>query len=246
MERKRDFRPTYDIDSSEPTSQNYYPVNSHIYIKDDLQQMGVIVDRSQGGSSMQDGCIELMLHRRLLDDDAKGVGEALNERAFGTGLVATGKHTLLLGEDITKQRKKKTMEMFYKPMLLFEESSETRNTNLIPELELNLPENVNILTLTKILQPSDPDSTFLLLRLEHFYQVGEDSELSQAANVSLQDLFSQLFEIETIQETSLGGHQWLDEVNRLTWRKGRVLGNHASIKNSIESKDQDGEITLFP
>ena len=117
---------------------------------------------------------------------------------------------------------------------------------MIPKLELNLPENVNILTLTKILQPSEPDATFLLLRLEHFYQVGEDSELSQAANVSLQDLFSQLFEIETVHETSLGGHQWLDEVNRLTWRKDRAHGNHDSIKNSIESKDQDGEITLFP
>jgi lysosomal alpha-mannosidase len=31
------------------------------------------------------------VHRRLLHDDAFGVGEALNETAFGYGLVAIGK-----------------------------------------------------------------------------------------------------------------------------------------------------------
>ena len=37
--------------------------------------------------------MELMVHRRLLHDDAFGVGEALNETAFGgEGLVARGKH----------------------------------------------------------------------------------------------------------------------------------------------------------
>ena len=44
---------------------------------------------------MKDGEMELMVHRRLLDDDAFGVGEPLNETAFGMGLVARGKHFLI-------------------------------------------------------------------------------------------------------------------------------------------------------
>ena len=40
-----------------------------------------------------------------MDDDAFGVGEALNETAYGTGLVAVGKHLVLLDEDITQMRK---------------------------------------------------------------------------------------------------------------------------------------------
>ena len=44
-------------------------------------------DRSQGGSALADGSIELMQNRRLLDDDWRGVGEALNERnRHGVGI----------------------------------------------------------------------------------------------------------------------------------------------------------------
>jgi lysosomal alpha-mannosidase len=37
-----------------------------------------------------------MLHRRILYDDAHGVGETLNETAFGQSLVVRGKHFLIL------------------------------------------------------------------------------------------------------------------------------------------------------
>ena len=52
-----------------------------------LFQFTILTDRSQGGSSMQDGDMEIMIHRRLLYDDAFGVGEPLNESAFGQGTV---------------------------------------------------------------------------------------------------------------------------------------------------------------
>ena len=44
---------------------------------------------------MYDGSIEIMVHRRILHDDSMGVDEALNETAYGKGLVVTGKHILL-------------------------------------------------------------------------------------------------------------------------------------------------------
>lgn len=50
---------------------------------------------SQGGTSLNSGQMELMVHRRLLHDDAFGVGEPLNETQYGVGLVARGKHYLL-------------------------------------------------------------------------------------------------------------------------------------------------------
>lgn len=103
-------------------SGNYYPVDSSIYVEDATRRLTVVTDRSQGGASLRDGEIELMVclmywgflykavavvafsmliagqvHRRLLHDDHRGVGEPLNETGVdGLGLVITGTHRVAL------------------------------------------------------------------------------------------------------------------------------------------------------
>jgi len=50
--------------------------------------MTVMNDRSQGGSVIDTGRIELMINRRLYYDDDRGVEEALNETdAYGNGIT---------------------------------------------------------------------------------------------------------------------------------------------------------------
>lgn len=63
IERKLNYRPTYDYTNEEPIAGNYYPVTSRIMIRDknDLRDFGVINDRSQGGSSLDEGKVELMV-----------------------------------------------------------------------------------------------------------------------------------------------------------------------------------------
>ena len=39
----------------------------------------VLNDRCQGATSLNQGEIEIMIHRRLVEDDSRGVGEPLNE-----------------------------------------------------------------------------------------------------------------------------------------------------------------------
>ena len=98
-ERIRNHRDTWDLKVTEPVSGNYYPVNSRIFINDSTSQLTMMSDRSQGGSSIKDGQLEIMVHRRLLVDDFLGVGEPLNETGiFGDGLVTRGKHRLLLSK----------------------------------------------------------------------------------------------------------------------------------------------------
>lgn len=102
QKRVLNYRPTWTLQVSQPVSGNYYPVNEMIKIVDEntKRQFVVINDRSQGGSSYREGEIELMIHRRILRDDGRGVGEPLNELDYdGQGLRAKIKHYALF-EDV--------------------------------------------------------------------------------------------------------------------------------------------------
>lgn len=65
-------------------------------------ELAVLTERAQGGASLSSGQLEVMLHRRTLFDDQRGVAEPLNETMQGcrdcpsAGLVARGRHWLTL------------------------------------------------------------------------------------------------------------------------------------------------------
>lgn len=103
LKRSFNYR-EYPATVQEEVAGNYYPIISKLAVEDISNRMSVLIDRAQGGTSLNNGEIELMIHRRLLNDDAFGVGEALNEQAYGKGLVARGKHFLTFGTDEGHER----------------------------------------------------------------------------------------------------------------------------------------------
>ena len=70
-----------------------------------INYIRVLNDRSQGGSCYHRGEIEIMIHRRLLEDDGRGVGEPLNETEDNKkiGLRQVFKHYLVFG-NVTDSR----------------------------------------------------------------------------------------------------------------------------------------------
>lgn len=223
--RRRNFRPTWTLNVSEPVAGNYYPINSHIYVTDDEGNADTVValvnDRSQGGTSLQDGQIELMVHRRLLYDDHFGVGEPLNEPGDGPGLVVRGTHYLLVNPSLAGIHpisliRPLAQQMFMRPWLSFSSTSLSftnwkNNFHMQKSgLRAPLPDNVHMLTL-------EPwrDGTHLL-RLEHVYDIGEHSTLSEPVTLILDDLLAD-YTITSAVETTLGGNQWASEVSRLPW-----------------------------
>jgi len=44
----------------------FFQVNLGIYVQDSSMELSVLVDRSVGGSSLEDGQVELMLHRLVI------------------------------------------------------------------------------------------------------------------------------------------------------------------------------------
>ncbi|XP_044607793.2 lysosomal alpha-mannosidase isoform X2 [Equus asinus] len=218
LERRRDYRPTWKLNQTEPVAGNYYPVNSRIYITDGNVQLTVLTDRSQGGSSLSDGSLELMVHRRLLKDDARGVGEPLLEN--GLGVWVRGRHLVLLDKARTAaagHRLQAEKELLAPQVVLARGGGAPYHLGVAPRTQFSglrreLPPVVHLLTLARW------GPTTLLLRFEHQFAVGEDpgGNLSSPVTLDLRDLFS-AFTITHLQETTLAANQLSARASRLQW-----------------------------
>ncbi|XP_057312440.1 lysosomal alpha-mannosidase-like isoform X2 [Hydractinia symbiolongicarpus] len=235
-ERKRDYRATWKLNITEPVSENYYPINSRIYIKDSSAQLTVMSDRSQGGSSIRDGQIEIMLHRRLLVDDFLGVGEPLNEPGIdGRGLITRGKHRVLLTtpDEAGHLHRQQGELMLLQPILSFASnvSFDIKSlSKLIPTysgLSRSLPENVHLLTMETI------KSDEMILRFEHFYEKDEDHKLSNPVNFQLDGLFTD-FNIVNITETNLSANQLLKDKKMMKWNTDEEVAENSFDGFNIE------------
>lgn len=61
LKRKRNSRDTWKVSLKEAIAGNYYPVTTKIAIEDAKHRLAVLTDRAQGGSSIFDGTLELMV-----------------------------------------------------------------------------------------------------------------------------------------------------------------------------------------
>lgn len=248
IQRQRNFRPTWDLDLQEFVAGNYYPITTDISLSDSEVgiEAAIIIDRAQGGSSLRDGELELMVHRRLLHDDAFGVGEALNETAYGQGLVARGRHWIMLGgvddPEFLKQKQLMKQEKVLDTQVVLTDAGSLDFDTWSKSYKLefsgltnDLPDTVQILTL-------EPwKGTTYLIRLEHLIEKRQSQE---PVTVNLEGLFT-TFDIVDCRETTLGANQWLDEASRLQWRKET---NEVPMNKEVPNKSTKAslEITLNP
>lgn len=236
IERIRNYRKDWNLEVNEPVAGNYYPINHGIYLKDDRTELSVLVDRSMGGSSIVDGQLELMLHRRLLHDDSRGVAEALNETVCVStkcaGLTILGKYYLRvdrLGEG-SKWRRSFGQQIYSPFLLAFTEQNRDswKNSRVLKFSGMDpsyvLPDNVAMITLQEL------DDGKILLRLAHLYEIGEDKDLSVMARVELKKIFPNK-KIRKIVETSLSANQERAEMEkkRLLWQVEGSLGEEPKV-----------------
>ncbi|KAL0029171.1 hypothetical protein WJX79_000097 [Trebouxia sp. C0005] len=193
LKRVRDFRPTWNLSVTEPVSGNYYPLTAGAYIQESGKaELAVLTDRAQGGASLASGELEIMVHRRTLFDDWRGVAEPLNETMQGcmnchsVGLIARGKHWLTLQDPSSAALIRRTFQqrMNDPPILSFGALPKQARPGQLQDSGLALrfsavstalPLNVHLLTLKALPQDS------VLLRLAHLYQVDEHPDLAKSA-----------------------------------------------------------------
>ena len=77
-------------------ASDYYPITSHVFMTDlkSGYRMNLLTDRAQGGGSVEDGQLELLVHRRFVQEDLGMFKEPLDEMVDGKGLVVRGTHIL--------------------------------------------------------------------------------------------------------------------------------------------------------
>ncbi|CAI0418452.1 unnamed protein product [Linum tenue] len=196
LKRVYDQRNDWNLSVNQPIAGNYYPLNLGTFITDSKSELSVLVDRATGGASINDGEIELMLHRRILQDDGRGVGEPLDEQVRGNYYVNINK----LGGGATWRRT--TGQEIYSPLLLafthedektWKASHSTSGTMM--ETGYSLPLNVALITL----------------------EVGEDAAYSTVAKVELKKMFTGK-EIKEVKEMSLSANQEKSGMKRLSWK----------------------------
>jgi len=231
MKRIRNQRPDYTYNSTvEPITSNYYPLNSKGEIRDEERQLrlAVLLDRSQGGTSMNDGELELMVHRRLLNDDAFGVGEALNEPGEkpgekGDGLIIRGVHRVLINSlNKDKETDNTVSELAVRgalqPMIALRRLNQNVNTREIyvktgeeSILRGSLPKCVNMLTL-------ETWGHLKIVRFEHLYGKIDQAQCSdQKIEIDISQIFNPKFTTSIHAETFLTGNQ-AKGPTRLDWK----------------------------
>jgi len=137
QERILNYRPSWNWSGDQNISSNYYPVNSAIAMRDSStsRQVTVMNERSQAGSAdlSTKSSIEIIQNRRLLFDDSRGVGEALNETdALGYGMKVNARYWLEV-LDFTKEKSQQRQQQLLvdQPLQLsfaFDYTSNSTNT----------------------------------------------------------------------------------------------------------------------
>jgi len=187
----------------------------------------VLTDRSIGGASLKSGEIELMIQRRILADDRRGVREPLNETAgvnpdgsrVGPGMHVTGSHYLFADLNQNSMRNFRALQSrIFQPLALgFTALSQSPNQWIQSHLvsgsmaQQELPLNVDLMTFQAV--PGEG-----ILRLSHQFGVDEDSALSTPATVDLQKLFVGMNQV-TFTEVSLTTNQPAKDIKIFNWEE---------------------------
>ncbi|KAN0028185.1 hypothetical protein ACTFIV_010018 [Dictyostelium citrinum] len=246
QKRITNYRPSWNLTVVQPTSGNYVPVNAIAYIQDPDQalQLTIVTDRSRGCASLRDGQLDMMMHRRTLKDDGRGVGQPMNE---STQIVTTSK---LIIHDIRSYA-----QSHYRPAALAlshplfpmftttQQSSNDWNSQYqgvySPMASTSLPNGLKIQTL----QWLDNQDNTILLRIENIYQIdGQDSQDPQTITLDLSTIFSTIT-ITSATEMNLTGVQKLSNLSRLQWKTVDGINYDHTSKQS--TKDSNNLVFTF-
>jgi len=208
--------------------------------------MTVLNDRTQGGSSLSDGALEFMIHRRLLHHGAGALITTNEVGSDGKGLIVRGKHYLFFGPTSQSAQlyRKQSESVLMAPIVSFEKYNtrqeyESKRVTTYSSLTHSLPESVHLLTLENW-RPNQ-----VLIRLEHMFETSDNNALSKGVDIKLNDIFNG-FKVLDAQEMNLVANDLLSksQSQQLKWNSHHMYANVSA--NARDRRAADLTVHLTP
>jgi Glycosyl hydrolases family 38 C-terminal domain len=247
-------------------ASTYYPFVSTAFIRDlanaDLQNVGdqddtdtdphavpssssplqftLLSSRSHGVSTQANGQIEVMLHRRLTNDDAKGLDEAMNDQqpiaptfrimlddattteerrhvvhsglAFPPQVCSSVVRSTTSEKKQTKKRHVR-LEVVTRKAASASSTSEWMPTGLVPLAQSSMLRRELPLNVDLMTLATMSASGYTVLRLHSL----ESSHVAAATTVDLSTLFADRLRLHSVTETALNGVLPRSQCNRMQW-----------------------------
>ncbi|KAL0970464.1 hypothetical protein UPYG_G00242320 [Umbra pygmaea] len=222
-------------------ARNFYPMVRTAYIEDGSSRLVLLGERAHGVSSQSDGELEVMLHRRLWNNQAWNLGYnlTLNDSSVVRPIL-----WMMLGSlaATSSLYQREALELQHRPVVMPIDrpqkawGKEEHGTGS-PLRPVVLPENLHLLTLsvpgwayssnhtlhvhnmgTRDTGTTEPNYDRILLRITHLYEEGEDPVLSQPTTVNIQEVLRGVGEVRTVEERSLTGTWDISDLGRWKWK----------------------------
>ncbi|XDB51619.1 hypothetical protein AB1E18_005173 [Capra hircus] len=247
-------------------ARNYYPMVQSAFIQSRRSRLVLLSEQAHGVSSQGNGQVEVMLHRRLVNNDP---GNLVVDLTLNDPSVVHPVLWLLLGSRALTSglRQRSRLALQHRPVVMLREI----NGEIVPrgsdsrwQEAVTLPPSVHLQilsipgwkyssnhtehlrTLQKDRRPKPKaDLRRVLLRLQHLYEVDQDPVLSRPVTVNLRSVLGGLGSVVSVEERSLTGTWDVNEMRRWTWSR-RDPHHHRGNSSQPSPPPGGPEVTIYP
>ncbi|KAG5207876.1 hypothetical protein JEQ12_017640 [Ovis aries] len=258
-------RRSYRNYKSNTIARNYYPMVQSAFIQSRRSRLVLLSTQAHGISSQRNGQVEVMLHRRLWNNDKGALGNNLTLN--DTSVIHPVLWLLLGSRALTSGLHQRSgLALQHRPVVMLREMNEIAPHGSGPwkQKAVTLPPGVHLQILSipgwkyssnhtehlRTLQKdrkheAKADLRRVLLRLQHLYEVDQDPVLSRPVTVNLRSVLRGLGSVVSVEERSLTGTWDVSEMYRWTWSTGDP---HRHRGNSSRPSPPPGgpEVTIYP
>jgi len=219
--------------TAELQAGNYHPIVQRVFLRDRREdlQLNILSETTHGAAALFEGQVEVMIHRRCMQDDGRGVGEPLDDvtpirPSFWITLSDRERGNLF-------SRQLSLFQQF--PPIVTPVPGTSAVQNFVPSGFKELPSNVHLMTLRVF-----GDS--YLLRVQHIFAAGEHNVLSKPVKINMRTVLGDLFANASITEYNLNANTPIADLKKMTWNteddaalvRGVPLANDILILQAME------------